>query len=128
MTYSRPRRAGDLTHYDWLEIIHPRVNLGRVRHALFDFDGTISVIRRGWEKVMIPLMVEKIVDGHPVPPDLEAEIIDYVDRSTGILTIIQMEWLADAVRRYGLAAKPKTAREYKRIYNEQLLGPVRERL
>ena len=121
-------RAGDLTHFDWLEVIHPDVNLGRVRHALFDFDGTISVIRRGWEKVMIPLMVEMITDGHPAPPDLETAIIDYVDRSTGILTLKQMEWLADAVRRCGLAAEPKTAREYKRIYNERLLGPVREQL
>ncbi len=128
MMGNRPRRAGDLTHFDWLEVIHPSVHLGRVRHALFDFDGTISVIRRGWEQVMIPLMVEMITDGHPVPPGLETEVIDYVDRSTGILTIKQMEWLADAVRRYGLASEPRTAREYKRIYNEQLLGPVRERL
>ncbi len=117
-----------LTHFDWLEVIHPGVALGRVRHALFDFDGTLSVIRRGWENVMIPLMVEMITDGHPTPPGLETEVIDYVDRSTGILTIKQMEWLADAVRRVGLASEPKTAHEYKRFYNEQLLGPVRERL
>ena len=93
--------TGDHTHFDWLEVIHPDVALGRVRHALFDFDGTISVIRRGWENVMIPLMVEMITDGYPVPLDLETEVIDYVDRSTGILTIKQMEWLADAVGKNG---------------------------
>ena len=128
MTHNPTGPTGNLEPFDWLEVIHPNVTLGRVRHALFDFDGTLSVIRRGWENVMIPLMVEMITDGHPVPPDLETEVIDYVDWSTGILTIKQMEWLADAVRRVGLASEPKTAREYKRIYNEQLLGPVRERL
>lgn len=128
MTNTAPTRAGDLARLDWLEVIHSDVILGRVRHALFDFDGTISVIRRGWEQVMVPLMVEMITDGHPVPSHLEAEVIDYVDRSTGILTIKQMEWLAATVRRYGLATAPKTARGYKHIYNERLLGPVRERL
>jgi phosphoglycolate phosphatase-like HAD superfamily hydrolase len=104
------------------------VCLGRVRHALFDFDGTVSVIRRGWEGVMVPLMVEMICDGHAPTPEIVAEVAEYVDRSTGILTIQQMEWLEEAVRRHGLARAPRTAREYKRIYNERLLGPVRQRL
>ncbi len=77
---------------------------------------------------MIPLMIESICDGHPVPPGIEAEVADYVDRSTGILTIKQMAWLEEAVQRYGLAAAPQSARAYKRIYNERLLGPVRRRL
>ena len=37
--------AADLPALPWLEVINPAVRLGRVRHALFDFDGTISVIR-----------------------------------------------------------------------------------
>ncbi len=120
--------AADLPAYPWLEVVNPAARLGRVRHALFDFDGTISVIRQGWETIMIPLMVEMICDGQPVPPGLEAEVADYVDRSTGILTILQMRWLEEAVHRYGLAPHPQTAREYKRIYNERLLHPVRLRL
>ena len=112
----------------WLEVVNPSVRLGHTRHALFDFDGTISTIRRGWEGIMIPLMVEAICDGRPPTPDIVAEVTGYVDRSTGILTIRQMEWLAEAVRRHGLARAPRTAREYKRTYNERLLRPVRERL
>lgn len=123
-----PPTAADLPPVDWLEVLNPAARLGRVRHALFDFDGTISVIRRGWETIMIPLMIEMICDGHPPPAGLEAEVADYVDRSTGILTIKQMEWLAQAVRRYGLAQQPQTARDYKTIYNERLLRPVRARL
>lgn len=126
----------DLPPLAWLEIVNPSVRLGRVRHALFDFDGTISVIRRGWERIMIPLMVEMICGEHTPTPEImrriEAEVAEYVDRSTGILTIKQMEWLEEAVRRYGLARAPhgykRTAREYKRTYNERLLRPVRQRL
>jgi phosphoglycolate phosphatase len=120
--------AADLPPLPWLEVVNPCVRLGRVRHALFDFDGTISVIRRGWENVMVPLMVEMICGDHPPTPEIEAEVADYVDRSTGILTIKQMQWLEEAVGRYGLVRAPKTAREYKQIYNERLLHPVRQRL
>ena len=112
----------------WLQVPNPAVRLGHTRHALFDFDGTISTIRRGWETIMIPLMVEAICNGRPPTPDIVAEVTEYVDRSTGILTIRQMEWLVEAVRRHGLARAPRTAREYKRTYNERLLRPVRERL
>lgn len=120
--------ASDLPSYPWLEIANPDVRLGQVRHALFDFDGTISVIRRGWETIMIAMMVEMICDGQPAPEGLEEEVAAFVDRSTGVLTIEQMRWLEDAVRRYGLARQPRSAYDYKRIYNERLLGPVRVRL
>lgn len=120
--------AADLPPLDWLEVVNPTAPLGQVRHALFDFDGTISVIRRGWDAIMIPMMVEMICDGHPPTPAIEAEVAAFVDRSTGILTIKQMEWLEETVRRYGFARHPQTAREYKRLYNERLLGPVRERI
>jgi phosphoglycolate phosphatase len=120
--------AADLPTLPWLEVVNPPARLGRVRHALFDFDGTISVIRQGWENIMIPLMVEMICDAHPPTPEIESEVAEYVDHSTGILTIKQMQWLEEAVHRYGLARAPKSAREYKRIYNERLLRPVRQRL
>ena len=40
-----------LASFSWLEILNPQVKLGRVRYALFDFDGTISIIRREWERI-----------------------------------------------------------------------------
>ncbi|MCC7353593.1 MAG: HAD family hydrolase [Anaerolineae bacterium] len=113
---------------DWLRVLNPNVVRGRFRHALFDFDGTISVIRQGWEGIMGPLMVEVICDGHEPAPEIEAEVQEYIDRSTGILTIEQMRWLEEAVRRHGLAKRVRTARAYKRIYIERLSVPVRERL
>ncbi len=123
-----PMTSSDLPAYPWLEVANPHARLGHVRHALFDFDGTISVIRRGWEAIMIPLMVEMICEGHAVPAGLEDEVASFVDRSTGVLTIEQMRWLEDTVRRYGLAQQPMPAAAYKKIYNERLLKPVRVRL
>ena len=120
--------ASELRNESWIEVLNPDAVLGRVRHALFDFDGTLSVIRRGWEHVMIPMMIEMIGGGQSVDPAIEAEVADYVDRSTGILTIKQMAWLENAVKRHGLNPDSRTAREYKAIYNERLLKPVRERL
>jgi phosphoglycolate phosphatase len=128
MNQSQGFRAAELPALAWLEVPNPAIRLGRVRHALFDFDGTISVIRRGWEHIMIPMMVEMICDEHPASPEIEAQVADYVDRSTGILTIKQMQWLEEAVRRYGLSQDCRSAREYKHIYNERLLQPVRQRL
>lgn len=36
---------------DWLRVLNPEVTarLGHIRHAPFDFDGTLSVLREGWE-------------------------------------------------------------------------------
>ena len=124
---------------DWLKVRDPSVldRLGRTRHALFDFDGTLSLLRQGWETVMHPLMVEAICGtlaptppgrGHPPTPEIEQLVSDYVDRSTGILTILQMEWLAETVRRQGLVSNPLSAREYKAIYLERLMGSVGRRI
>lgn len=116
----------------WYRPVNPAATsrLGHIYHALFDFDGTLSVLRQGWEAVMISVMLESIL-GSSSPAnrvDIEAEVTEYVDRSTGILTILQMEWLAQTVRRYGLVKQPLSAPEYKRIYLDRLMVSVRQRV
>lgn len=119
-----------LVDEDYLRILDPAApaRLGRIRHVLFDFDGTISVLREGWERVMAPMMVEMICDGTPPTPEIEQEVVDYVDFSTGIVTIEQMRWLAEAVRRHGIACVPRSAAEYKEIYIQRLMIGVDRRL
>ncbi len=112
----------------WLEIFHPATPTGLTRYALFDFDGTLSVIRRGWERIMSSLMIEMISDGTSIPLGVESMVEDYIDRSTGILTIKQMKWLEETVRRFGRARSVLTASQYKKIYNERLLKSVRMRI
>ncbi len=41
-----------------IEIIREPAGRGAYSHALFDFDGTLSLLREGWPKVMGPMMVE----------------------------------------------------------------------
>ena len=58
--------------------------------VVFDFDGTLSSLRSGWEEVMEPLMCEYI----PGEPDEVKELVKkYIDESTGIQTIHQMRCL-----------------------------------
>jgi len=112
-----------------IEFLNPAIECGRFRHALFDFDGTISVVREGWERVMVPLMIEMIAgEEGDADGSVRQEVERYVDESTGIQTILQMEWLAEAVARRRGPDKALSAEEYKAVYNERLLVPVRERL
>lgn len=119
-----------IDRFDWLKIHDSQVEsrLGDIHHALFDFDGTLSVMREGWENVMQPVMEESICGSTPITPEIENEVREYIDRSTGILTIKQMEWLAEAVLRHGLVGKPLTAGEYKAIYLQRLMVSVKQRI
>ena len=113
----------------WLRSSNPDVfrRLGGIRQVLFDFDGTLSLLRQGWEGVMVPMMLEAICGDSPTP-EIAREVEDYVDRSTGILTIRQMEWLAKAARRYGKSPAVLTAGAYKSMYLQRLMVFVNERM
>ena len=112
-----------------VEILNADAPLGRFRHALFDFDGTISVIREGWERVMVPLMVEMIAGERGDPKGAVRRGVErYVEQSTGIQTILQMEWLADTVARVRGREHALSAQEYKDVYNGRLLKIVGARL
>ena len=99
-----------------------------LKAALFDFDGTISTLRYGWEDIMKPLMLEMIAGSTAIDESLYKEVSEYIDQSTGIQTIHQMRWLADAIQRYGrnLSAS-KDPWWYKQEYNRRLMEPVQIR-
>jgi phosphoglycolate phosphatase-like HAD superfamily hydrolase len=101
----------------------------RIRAALFDFDGTISTLRHGWESIMEPFMIEMITGGTPSDDELIREVREYIDASTGIQTIFQMQWLADAVKRYRRNPyAPEDPWQYKAEYNRRLMEPVKKRI
>ncbi len=110
-----------------IEIINPGFARGRFRSVLFDFDGTLSLIREGWPQVMIPMMVEVLRATKTAETDAEltAKVEDFVTRLNGRQTIYQMIQLADEVRsRGGQAREPL---EYKHRYHELLLARIRSR-
>src|SRR2546430_15589246 len=88
---------------DDMEILRPDLPRGRFRSVLFDFDGTLSLIREGWPQVMIPMMVGILRETgtSESDADLTAAVEDFVMRLNGRQTIYQMMQLADEVRRRG---------------------------
>jgi len=113
-----------------IRILNPHLDRGKVKHAIFDFDGTISLLREGWEKIMEPVMIESICGENPATPEVVEKVRRYIDDSTGIQTILQMEALVEMVHDVGLVPKQQILDSwgYKNVYNERLMVPVRQRI
>ena len=111
-----------------IEIIH-EIERANIQHALFDFDGTISIIRDGWQSIMVPMMVDvllKETQTDETPDELERVVVEFVDNLTGKQTIYQMMQLCEEVEKRG--GIPKQPLEYKDLYNSLLLPTVDERI
>ena len=109
--------------------IHNEIQTGNIRHAVFDFDGTISLIRDGWQNVMVPMMVELIqsdTDTDETQEELESIVVEFVDKLTGKQTIYQMIQLGEEIEKRGGKAKDPLA--YKDEYNRRLLPIVDQRI
>ncbi|MCL5772006.1 MAG: PfkB family carbohydrate kinase, partial [Actinobacteria bacterium] len=121
-----------------IEVCYDRkkIPLGKIKHAVFDNDGTISTLRQGWESIMEEVMIKSILGDkyYSVKPDIFSNVTEkvrnYIDKSTGILTILQMEALADIVLQSGFILREKILNkfEYKEIYNKAILKLVDERI
>ena len=98
-----------------------------ITHALFDFDGTLSVIREGWPNVMVPMFLEMIPSR---PGESEAELrqllTDDILRLNGKQTIYQMMQFAERVKERG--ATPKEPLWYKHEYLRRLNERIEHRL
>ena len=109
------------TDFNKFEIVTP-FERGNFKFALFDFDGTISLIREGWQKIMIPMMVELLMQT-PNHEDDEEEISlivrKFVAELTGKQTIYQMIRLAEEISTRGGTALAPAA--YKDEYHKRLL-------
>lgn len=113
---------------EYIEIINEDIERGRIRFALFDFDGTISLIRQGWQGVMIPMMVDILMDldtgeSREAIHDI---VLEFVTRLTGKQTIYQMMALAEEVEKRG--AKAKDPLEYKHQYLALLWEQIKDRV
>lgn len=108
----------------------------RVSHVILDHDGTVSTLRQGWEGIMEPVMVRAILGPRYDSADeslyhtVLARVHDYINKSTGIQTLVQMKALADMVREFGCvpAGQIKDEFGYKEDYNGALMELVRARM
>src|SRR5260221_7059315 len=103
-----------------IEVIHQEFPRGQVRAALFDFDGTLSLIREGWPEVMIPMMVSHLANTPTAETrdELAKSVEEFVMRLNGKQTIYQMIQLADEVRKRG--GTPREPLQYKHEYHDLL--------
>ncbi len=130
-----PARARTITGSD-IEIVTERPASLLFSTAIFDHDGTISVLRQGWESIMEPLMIRQILGPlwGKADEDLNARVRDrvrdFIDKTTGIQTITQMDGLRQIVLDFRLIPPDQVldAAGYKRIYDEELDRLVETRL
>jgi phosphoglycolate phosphatase-like HAD superfamily hydrolase len=109
---------------DEIEILRPDLPRGRFRSVLFDFDGTLSLIREGWPQVMIPMMVAELrqTPTAETEAELTAAVEEFVMRLNGRQTIYQMIQLAEEVRRRG--GRPQEPLAYKHRYHDLLMARI----
>jgi phosphoglycolate phosphatase-like HAD superfamily hydrolase len=111
-----------------VENIRPGASARDSRVVLFDFDGTLSLIRSGWMNVMVPMMVEILAELKTAETEeqLRSVVEDFVWRLTGKETIYQMIALAGAVQARG--GRPLEPLAYKKMYLDRLSLKIESRL
>jgi len=121
-----------------IEICNPDVldKFGEIKHVVFDHDGTISTLRQGWEEIMEPVMIKSILGDQYNSIDqagyneVVKQVREYINKTTGIQTIYQMEGLVKMIEEFAYVPKNKILDkfEYKQIYNDALMEMVNKRL
>jgi phosphoglycolate phosphatase-like HAD superfamily hydrolase len=102
-----------------VELSQPLEPRPDVSHVLFDFDGTLSLIRQGWPEVMVPMFVEAL----PMQPgeneaDVRQMVLDDIMRLNGKQTIYQMIQLTERIVERG--GRPQEPLWYKHEYLRRL--------
>ena len=103
---------------------------GDFRYAVLDFDGTISLIREGWQGIMIPYFTDELAKApgaKDIPhADIELKVREFVTLLTGKQTIYQCIQLAEEIT--ALGGTPEDPQVYKDEYQRRLLVHIDERL
>lgn len=90
-----------------------------IRAVVCDFDGTFSTLRCGWEAMMKRTMMKYLAD--------EAWIDNFIDRTTGVQTILQMKEFVAEMKRRGMSMPTDDPWFYKDEYNAMLMETVASR-
>jgi phosphoglycolate phosphatase-like HAD superfamily hydrolase len=112
-------------HVRWASVELPRPLDPRpeISHVLFDFDGTLSLIRQGWPEVMVPMFVEVLPRrAGETDETLREMVLDDIMKLNGKQTIYQMIQLADRIRERG--GEPNEPLWYKHEYLRRLDGHI----
>ena len=118
-----------------IEVIRDLPEDMRIKHAIFDHDGTISTLREGWEQIMAPMMIRAVLGdkyndaGEDLYRKIESRIIEFIDKTTGIQTLMQMKIMLAIIHEFGCVPEDQILDEfgYKEIYNKELMLMVKAR-
>ena len=110
-----------------LEFLNPIIP-SNIRLALFDFDGTLSLIRKGWQDVMITFMADTLseLNTGETAEEIYSVVENFVVRLTGKQTIYQAIQLAEEIRKRG--GTPLDPIEYKNEYHSRLWTLIKDRV
>ena len=111
-----------------VEIINKNFPRHPFEAAVYDFDGTLSLLRCNWQDVMIPMMVEILsaLGSQETPDALYAIVEEYVMRLTGKQTIYQMIQLTEEITKRG--GTPLDPLDYKHQYHDLLWAQIGHRI
>lgn len=106
---------------DGVELVQSPLRRERFRAAVFDFDGTVSLVREGWSGIMAQMGLEflreqGLIDGPEEPWRLRIE--NAVLRLSGKPSIFQMRRLAEIVAEQG--GTPGNPDEYLKTFIHRL--------
>ena len=121
MTTPAPSFAGDVILQPSFA---PRPGISRV---LFDFDGTLSLVRQGWPDIMVPMFVEMLppIEGES-DEDRRRLAFEDIMHLNGKQTIYQMIQLAERIKERG--GHPHDPLWYKHEYLNRLDERISHRL
>ncbi|MBN1350134.1 HAD hydrolase-like protein [candidate division KSB1 bacterium] len=100
-----------------------------IKYAVFDWDGTVSRLREGWQNLMLGIFMGVLCQSGIKPEDMNATMetcMESIDALTGKPTYSQMVDLAQRVAAHGAQSMP--ALNYKRAYITLLDRQVLNRL
>jgi len=112
-----------------IELVRDELARGSFKAVLLDFDGTLSLIRAGWQDVMIPILTDILAQhrrNSETRQDIHLLIKELVIETTGKQTIYQMIGLCEEIEKRG--GRPKDPLEYKHQYLQLLWDNIKERV
>ena len=115
-----------------VELFSDRISrpLKKPRYAVLDFDGTVSLIREGWQQIMTPYFTDELC-ATPKGKTMSYEDValicrEFITLLTGKQTIYQCIRLAEEIRAFG--GTPEDPQVYKDEYVRRLLEKIDGRL
>ena len=98
-----------------------------ISHVLFDFDGTLSIIREGWPVVMLGMFTEMLPPRADDQPEVVKQMLfDDMMKLNGKQTIYQMIQFAERVKERG--GSPQEPLWYKHEYLRRLEQKIQDRI